>query len=200
MNTSFRKVYSGVAPKHKMFALLNSYSDAPFDADRISGKRSVGEWFETDAQSHDYMLNILPPLFMRSGMFAVSEFLTGSITSVFLCLSIDGDLRYFHDYCDLSDGSSPDRLKAAILDRESHPVPAMSRRERLDHIWNTTHTDYRGFAGERWPQDKRGQRTVLVYNKKNGTVLKLLDDLSEAEISAKLPIELRFLPDLADAA
>ena len=95
MNTSFRKVYSGVAPKQKMFDLLNSYSDAPFDADRISGKRSVGEWFETDAQSHDYMLNILPPLFMRPGMFAVSEFLTGSITSVFLCLSIYGDLRYF---------------------------------------------------------------------------------------------------------
>ncbi len=40
----------------------------------------------------------------------------------------------------------------------------------------------------------RGKRTVLVYCGGRGTVLKLLDDLTDDEVSAKLPVQLRHLP------
>jgi hypothetical protein len=45
----------------------------------------------------------------------------------------------------------------------------------------------------------RGRRTVLVYAGQRGTVLKLLDDLTEAEIAAKLPVHLRHLPETVAA-
>ncbi|MEY9194806.1 hypothetical protein ABIF96_008466 [Bradyrhizobium ottawaense] len=45
----------------------------------------------------------------------------------------------------------------------------------------------------------RGRRTVLVYAGQSGAVLKLLDDLTEAEIVAKLPVQFRHLPDTAAA-
>ncbi|SCB53352.1 hypothetical protein GA0061099_10601, partial [Bradyrhizobium yuanmingense] len=70
----------------------------------------------------------------------------------------------------------------------------MTHEERLEHIWSSTHDDYRGYAGERWPLALRGRRTVLVYAGQSGTVLKLLDDLTEAEIAAKLPVQFRHLP------
>lgn len=35
------------------------------------------------------MFEILPPLWMRGEMFAMREFLTGSITSIFFSLKID---------------------------------------------------------------------------------------------------------------
>jgi len=85
-------------------------------------------------------------------------------------------------------------MKAAIIDRETRPVRAMTREERLEHIWSSTHDDYRGYAGERWPAAMRGKRTVLVYCGGRGTVLKPLDDLTDDEISAKLPVQLRHLP------
>ena len=85
-------------------------------------------------------------------------------------------------------------MKAAIVDRETRPVRAMTREERLEHIWSCTHDDYRGYAGERWPAAMRGKRTVLVYGGDRGTVLKLLDDLTDDEVSAKLPVQLRHLP------
>ncbi len=85
-------------------------------------------------------------------------------------------------------------MKAAIIERESRPVRAMTREERLEHIWSSTHDDYRGYAGERWPAAMRGRRTMLVYAGRHGTVLKLLDELSDAEIAAKLPVQLRHLP------
>ena len=40
-----------------------------------------------------------------------------------------------------------------------------------------------------------GKRTVLVYGGQRGTVLKLLDRLTDEEISAKLPVHLRYLPE-----
>ena len=184
----FHKIFQGVSTRHEMFALFNRHSDAPFDEVRLSGRRSVGEWFEIGETEHDYMLELLPPLFIRGDMFALSEFLAGSITSIFLSLNIDGKLRWFHGFCDLSDKGSPERLRAAIIERESRPVKAMTREERLEHIWSTTHADYRGYAG-------RGQRAVLVYGGRQGTVVKLLDDLTEAEITAKLPVQLRHLPE-----
>lgn len=123
------------------------------------------------------------------------EFLTGSITSIFITLLIDGHIRHFHGYCDLADKGSPERMRNAIIERESRPVRAMTREERLDHIWSSTADDYRGYAGERWPLSDHGKRTVLLYGGKEGTFLKLLDQLTDTEISAKLPVHLRYLPD-----
>ena len=73
----------------------------------------------------------------------------------------------------------------------------MTREDALDHIWSSTHDDYRGHAGARWPAVLQGKRTVLVFCGESGTVLKLLDDLTEEEIAAKLPVQLRHLPPLA---
>lgn len=190
MHTSspIAKIFQGVASRREMFSLFNRHSEAPFDEVRLSGSHSVGEWFEIGEAEHDYMLDLLPPLFMRGDLFAMSEFLTGSVTSIFLSLNIDGKSRWFHGYCDLSDKGSPDRLHAAIIERESRPVKAMTRAERLEHIWSTTHADYRGYDG-------RGQRTVLVYGGRQGTFLKPLDDLTEDDITAKLPVQLRNLPE-----
>ena len=86
-------------------------------------------------------------------------------------------------------------MRNAIIERESRPVRAMTREERLDHIWSSTADDYRGYAGERWPLSDHGKRTVLLYGGKEGTFLKLLDQLTDTEISAKLPVHLRYLPD-----
>jgi hypothetical protein len=75
----------------------------------------------------------------------------------------------------------------------------MTRGERLEHIWSSTHDDFRGYAGERWPVAVRGRRTVLVYVGQHGAALKLLDDLTEMEIAAKLPVQLRHLPEAVAA-
>jgi len=128
----------------------------------------------------------------------MSEFLSGSVTSVFFTIQIDGRARCFHGYCDLSYSGSPDRMRAAIIARESRPVRAMTREERLEHIWSITHEDYRGYAGPSLPAQVRGKRTVLCYGG-SGTILKLLDELTDAEICAKLPVHLRHLPE-ANAA
>jgi len=128
-------------------------------------------------------------------MFALREFLTESVTSIFFTLSIDGQLRYFHGYCDLSDKGSPDRMKSAIVERETRPVRAMSREERIEHIWSSTHDDYRGYSVDTRPDRARDKRTVVVYGGSGRTTLKRLDDLTDSEISAKLPVHLRYLPD-----
>lgn len=52
-------------------------------------------------------------------------------------------------------------MRDAIVERETRPVRAMTREERLEHIWSSTHDDYRGYAGERWPERDRGRRTVM---------------------------------------
>jgi hypothetical protein len=196
---SFRKVFQGVATRYEMFQIFNRHSEAPFDEVRRSGSIYAGEWFEITEADHDYMFEILPPLFVRGDLFAMREFQAGSVTSVFLALTIDEVCRWFHGYCDLSDKSSPERLRAAIIERESHPVRAMTREERLEHIWSSTHGDYRGYAGQRFAPSKRGQRTVLFCGGRQAMTLKLLDDLSDDEIAAKLPVQLRFLPELIAA-
>ena len=201
MQTSlpFQKVFQGVATRYEMFQIFNHHSEAPFDKARHSGSIYAGEWFEINEADHDYMFEILPPLFVRGDLFVLREFQAGNVTSVFLALSIDGRSRWFHGYCDLSDKSSPERLRAAIIERESHPVRAMTREERLEHIWSSTHGDYRGYAGQRFPVSKRGQRTVLFCGGRQAMTLKLLDELSDDEIAAKLPVQLRFLPELIAA-
>ncbi|MGI2036114.1 DUF1419 domain-containing protein [Rhizobium panacihumi] len=189
-----RKVFQGVAKRSDMFRMFDRHRDRP---DRLDGDQSsiyAGEWFEIDETSYNYMLDILPPLWMRGPTFAMREFMTGSVTSIFYALRIDGVLRRFHAYCDLSDRNSEEAMRAAIVTRESPPVRAMSREERLEHIWSTATNDYRGYAGVRWPKQMQGHRTVMLYGGKEGTVLKLLDTLTDDEIAAKLPVHLRHLP------
>jgi len=192
---TLRKIFQGVATRHEMYRMFNRHRGDPTWAAGDAAHLFAGEWFEIAEAEHDHMLDILPPLFLRGDLFAMREFMTGSVTSVFFALAIDGRRRWFHGYCDLSDRTSPERMKAAIIECESRPVRAMTRDERLEHIWSSTHEDYRGYAGERWPASMRGRRTVLVYAGRFGTVLKLLDELTDAEIAAKLPVQLRHLPE-----
>ena len=74
----------------------------------------------------------------------------------------------------------------------------MTHAERLEHIWSATHDEYRGYAGDHFAARHRGRRTVLVYAA-GRTELKLLDDLTDAEVAAKLPVHLRHLPIQAAA-
>jgi hypothetical protein len=199
MHTSptIRKIFEGVATRPEMYRMFNRHRGDPAMAEGDARHLFAGEWFEIAEREHDYMLEILPPLWMRADMFAMREFMTGNVTSVFFALWIDGRKRFFHSYCDLSDRASPDGMKAALIERESRPIRAMTREERLDHIWSSTHDDYRGYAGLGWPAALQGKRTVLVYCGGMATVLKPLDDLSDDEIAAKLPVQLRHLPPLA---
>ena len=190
-----RKVYQGIADRRQMFRMFDRHAQRPNRSENDDSALYRGEWFEIGLADHDYMFEILPPLWMKAEMFALREFLTGSITGVFYALRIDGRPRYFHGYCDLRGRNSPDRMRAAIIERESRPVKAMTREERLEHIWSSVHDAYRGYAGARWAEHLRGERTVLVYGGQRGTVLKLLDQLIDAEIAAKLPVHLRYLPD-----
>lgn len=70
-------------------------------------------------------------------------------------------------------------------------APSLTRERKLDLIWSRTHADFRGIAGEvnptGWSPAHLGQRTILVYEPGVGTVLKLLDHLTDDEIAAKLP-------------
>lgn len=190
-----RKVYQGVADRRQMFRMFDRHAQRPNRWEGNYGALYCGEWFEIDPSSHDYMFEILPPLWTRGEMFAMREFLTDSITSVFYTLKIDDRMRHFHGYCDLADRGSSERMRAAIVERETRPVRAMTREERLDHIWSSTADEYRGYTGERWPDRDRGKRTVLFYGGRQGTVLKLLEVLTDDEIAAKLPVHLRYLPD-----
>lgn len=111
-------------------------------------------------------------------MFAMREFLTGSITSVFYTLSINGVTWFFHAYCDLSDPSSPYEMRDAIVERERRPVKAMNREERVEHIWSATHDDYRGYADADFRLQHRGKRTVIVYGRP-GASFQMLDHLTD---------------------
>lgn len=193
LQSPIRKIFFGVADRRQMFRLFDRHAGRPNRWEKDDSALYAGEWFEIGRAEHDHMLDLLPPLWMRGEMFALGEFLTGSVTSVFYRLCIDGRVRWFHAYCDLAMSGSPLAARDAIVERESWPVKAMTHAERLEHIWSATHDDYRGYAGERFPARHRGKRTVLVYAS-GRTELKLLDDLAEDEIAAKLPVHLRHLP------
>lgn len=190
-----RKVFQGVADRRQMFRMFDRHAQRPDLGRDEAGALYAGEWFEIGQAAHDYMFEVLPPVILRVDMFALREFLTSSITSFFFTLWIDGRARYFHSYCDLADIDSGRRMREAIVERETRPVRAMTRQERLEHIWSSTHDDYRGYAGERGPAPDRGKRTVMVYGGRHGTTSKLLDGLTDVEISEKLPVHLRYLPD-----
>uniref|UniRef100_A0A9E7ZQB2 DUF1419 domain-containing protein n=1 Tax=Bosea sp. NBC_00436 TaxID=2969620 RepID=A0A9E7ZQB2_9HYPH len=196
MNLSpIRKVFQGIADRRQMFRLFDRHAQRPNRWEHDVSALYRGEWFEIGPVEHDYMLDILPPLWMRGDMFAMREFLTGSITSIVFTLSIDARIRYFHGYCDLSDCASPARMRDAILERETRPVRMMTRQERLDHIWSSTHDAYRGYADERFPRAERGKRIVMMCASWQARDFKLLDELADAEVLAKLPVHLRYLPD-----
>ncbi len=199
--SSIRKVYQGAADRHQMFRLFDRHSQRPH---RLGGVEASalygGEWFEITEREHDYMFEILPPLWIRGSMFAMREFLTGSVTSVFFALRIDGVIRHFHGYCDLSDGRSVEDMRLAIIERETRPVRAMTRDERLEHIWSATADAYRGYSHKTSPQYLPGQRVIALYSGAGSARFKLLDDLTDDEIATKLPVQLRHLPDAAVAA
>jgi hypothetical protein len=196
MNTSpaTAKVFQGVASRQQMFRMFDRHHQRPnrWDGDAIS--LYAGEWFEIGEAEHDYMFEILPPLWIHGSMFAMREFLTGSVTSVYFALRIDGSIRHFHGYCDLSDQGSVERMRVAITERENRPVRAMTRREQLEHIWSTTVDHYRGFSDETCPEHLPGQRLITIYGAAGAIRQKLLNDLTDDEIAAKLPVHLRYLP------
>jgi hypothetical protein len=196
MNPSpaIRKIFQGVASRQQMFRMFDRHAQRPNRWEGDASPLYAGEWFEIGEAEHDYMFEILPPLWIRGSMFAMREFLTGSVTSVFYALRIDGVTRHFHGYCDLSDKGAVERMRVAIIERESRPVRAMTRDERLEHIWSITADEYRGYAGDRWAEAARGKRTIMLYGGAAGTTLKLLDELTDDEIAAKLPVQLRYLP------
>lgn len=195
---TIRKIYFGVADRRQMFRLFDRHAQRPNRWEHDDSALFAGEWFEIARAEHDYMLDLLPPLWMRGEMFAMREFLTESVTSVFYTLRINGRTRNFHAYCDLAQSRSPVDMRDAIVERESWPVKAMTWAERLEHVWSATHDEYRGYAGERFGAQHRGKCTILVYGL-GTTELKLLDELSDDEIAAKLPVHLRHLPVLAAA-
>ena len=136
-SSTIRKVFEGVATRAEMHRMFNRHRGNPAMAEGDARHLFAGEWFEIAESEYDYMLELLPPLWMRADMFAMRELMTASVTSVFLSLSIDGQMRWFHGYCDLSDRASPERMKATIIERESRPVRAMTRVERLEHARDT---------------------------------------------------------------
>lgn len=189
-----RKVFEGTATRQQMFSLFDRHSGRPRCPEDDAAPLYAGEWFEIGEPEHNYMFEVLPPLWIRGSMFAMREFMTGSVTSVFFELGIDGSLRHFHGYCDLSDGGAEEAMRLAIIERESRPVRAMTREERLEHIWSITAESYRGYAAEPWPETVGGQRTIVLFVGTVGSSTKLLGDLTEEEISRKLPVQLRHLP------
>jgi len=202
VNTSsqIRKVYQGTADRHQMFRLFDRHAQRP---NRFKGDSSMlyaGEWFEITEREHDYMFEVLPPLWIRGSMFAMREFLTGSVTSVFFALRIDGVIRHFHGYCDLSYERSVEEMRLAIIERETRPMRAMTRDERLEHIWSTTADAYRGYSDQTSPQYLPDQRVISLYTKARSARLKLLDDLTDDEVASKLPVQLRHLGRAAAAA
>ena len=198
MNSPIRKIHFGIADRRQMFRLFDRHAQRPDRWQNDDSALYTGEWFEIARAQHDSMLEILPPLWMRGEMFAMREFLTGSITSVFYTLSINRVTRFFHAYCDLADPRSPYEMRDAIVERERWPVKAMTREERIEHIWSATQDDYRGYAGEAFRPEHRGKRTVILYGRSE-TSFQLLDDLTDAQIAEKLPVHLRPLP-LPEAA
>ncbi|KUM25560.1 hypothetical protein AU467_25610 [Mesorhizobium loti] len=186
----FRKVLDGVATREQMFQLFNRHKDTA-GVDPLSGTAYAGEWFQITASEYHFMLDLLPPLFQRTGMFGISEFKAGNVTSVFFAIRIRGRERWYHGFCDLSDRQSPDKMRAAIIAHETGATDSMTREEKLEAIWNATHPDFKGIAGEinpdAWPVEHHGKRAVLVDGGRHGTILKLLEDLSADEIDSRMP-------------
>jgi len=187
----FRKVFAGVATRDQMFSLFDHHRDDP-GHDPLNGRIYAGEWFEITIGDYHFMLNLLPPLFRRTGMFGLSQYKAGYVTSVFAELRIRGRYRWFHGFCDMTDKRSPEMMRAAIIAHETKALDSMTREEKLEAIWNATHEDFKGFAGDAnpdaWPKEDRGKRSIVVNGGAKGTILKLLENLTDDEIDHLLPL------------
>lgn len=197
---SFRRVALGVTTRSEMFALFGRYDGAPFNDNRASGRLWAGEWFEIEESSYDYMLEVLPPLFYRHGMFAMSEHKAGNVTMVFCAIPIAGRTRWFAGYCDVSIAGAAEQLRKAIIERETADDADTPRRdEALEVIWNATHPDFKGFAGSlnpaAYPPHLRGKRSILVNGGGAGTVLSLLEDLTDDQIAYKMKLKRIYVPN-----
>ncbi|MFC3637311.1 DUF1419 domain-containing protein [Camelimonas fluminis] len=184
--TKFTRIYQSVASSSAMYALWARHNDAPFDDIRLSGQRDVNTWFEVTKEAFDMMLGLMPPIWLGQGAFAICEAMTDSIHAVFIPAEINGALRFFAGYLDLSDRKSTERLRQAIVERLTASGPSLaSRDEKLETIWNTTHRDFRGYAGsvdpDIWDAASMGKRTVLVL-REGGTTLVCLEHLNDGEI------------------
>ncbi|TPJ38532.1 DUF1419 domain-containing protein [Mesorhizobium sp. B2-6-5] len=181
----FRKVLDGVATREQMFQLFSRHKDT-LGIDLNSGTPYSGEWFEITASEYHFMLDLLPPLFMRTGMFGMSEYKAGNVTSVFFAIRIRGRERWFHGFCDLTDRQSPDKMRAAIIAHETGAGDSMTRAEKLEAIWTTTPVELRGTARNADPEtgwaEHRGKRTILVNAGRQDAAFRLLNDLSDLEI------------------
>jgi hypothetical protein len=122
----FRKVLDRIATREHMFRLFNRHKDTP-GIDPISGTSYAGEYFEIAAEQYHFMLALLPPLFQRTGMFGMSEYKAGYVTSVLFAIRIRGRERWFHGFCDLSDKRSPDAMRAAIIAYETGASDSVTR-------------------------------------------------------------------------
>lgn len=195
----FRKVAVGVVTNSEMYALFGRYDGSPFNEARSTGRLWAGEWFEIEEKSYDYMLEVLPPLFYRSGMFGMIERKAGEVTNVFCAIMLNGRKRWFAGYCDMSVPGSPDALRDAIIARETAADFDVPRREeKLEVIWNATHPDFKGFAGSlnpnAYPPHQRGKRSLLVNGGAMGTCLSLLEDLSDQQIEDKYRLPRIYVP------
>ena len=65
--SSFRKVFEGVATRAQMFQMFDRHGQAPMSKARLTGRLYDGEWFEIGRAEHDYMFELLPPLWIASG-------------------------------------------------------------------------------------------------------------------------------------
>ncbi|WP_407810884.1 hypothetical protein, partial [Staphylococcus aureus] len=72
---------------------------------------------------------------------------------------------------------------------------AMTREERLEHIWSATEDGYRGYEDESAFGRQHDPRMVMMCASWGTRAFKRLDELSDVDISAKLPVQLRYLPD-----
>ncbi|MER9203549.1 DUF1419 domain-containing protein [Mesorhizobium sp. M0520] len=153
----------GVATREQMFQLFSRHKDTPV-IDPLSGTPYSGEWFEIPASEYHFRLDLLPPLFMRTGMFGTSEFKAGNVTSVFFAIRIRGRERWFHGFCDLTDRQSPDKMRAAIIAHETGASDSMTRAEQLEAIWNTTLPTSRGSPARSIPAPgpRSGKRVILA--------------------------------------
>lgn len=183
-----------------MFALIDRHNRAPSDSHRIDSLLRAGEWFEIGQPQFDEMLDVLPPLFMRADMIAMSSFDGGNVAAVFVTLPIGGVQRWFLGFCDLAIANSPETLRDTIVTRETGPSPdRLSREEKLEAIWNATSWEWKGYAdgSQGWGPGHIGRRTIVDgRGNQTPTVLSLLDDLSDEQICRMLPDDTTYLADL----
>ncbi len=192
-----RKVFQGVAKRTDMFRMFDRHAKRP---NRFGGDQSAtyaGEWFEIDETS-TVTCSTSCRRFGCGPDLAMREFMTGSVTLVFYAIRIDDAVRYFHTYCDLSIQTLSRRCARRYLDRETRPVRAMSR-ENGSNISGARPRTTIAVTGDLWPKPVQGRRTVMLYGGKEGTLLKLLETLTDDEIAAKLPVHLRHLPTVLAA-